>query len=224
MIWLLALSAFASPGTYRLDLSSASEAKVPVLGWQRSETRSVSLVTWAEGGSWSHHVCSAEIHDNAPLARTELPPAFIDHLPLTRARVKATGDRLRVDLGVEVVGWDPAITGALPTGPDDPGVVDHEGDGRPGATVWVHISGLGSHAIEVAQVSQVVLEGSRSESGWTGTLTTIRLEQVVLGADKKMLDKTLELRPKDAESHFSLVKTAASTCDELLRSDLADDS
>jgi hypothetical protein len=216
MIVLIALSALASdPVHYRLDMVVSSEAKVPVLGWQKSTIRSVSWVTLDADGAWSHQVCTVAVRDNTPLARTHIPDAFVASLPVTVAAAEVQSDTLRVDLGVATIGWDPSVVSTMPQAAQSPGVVDHEDDGRPGATVMLHIRGVGEFGIEVAQTSRAILTGTRIPTGWAGTVQTRQLEQSVFGADHRMLRKTPELRPRDRDSHFELSATTATSCEAL---------
>lgn len=216
MISLFLTSALASePTTWRLELESASEARVPVLGWQKSVTHTLGLVHIAPDGTWTQDVCAVEVRDRSPMARTVIPDAFVAALPDTVARAEIADGRIRVDLGVSAVGWDPARTSTLPERPDDPAVVDHEGDGRPGATVQVAIASLGTYGIEVAHTSRAVLTGTRSGPGWAGGVETLLLDQRVLGADHRMLRSSPPLRSRDADSRFSLTPTEATSCADL---------
>ncbi|MCO4748180.1 MAG: hypothetical protein KC912_25525 [Proteobacteria bacterium] len=210
MIVLLLTATFG--GTYLLDMSAASETKVPVLGWQKSVTQTHALVE-IEAGSWSQEVCSVEVHDRTPLARTVLPDAFISSLPVTVVPVTLDGDSLSVDLGVSRVGFS---DGDLPESIDDQRLIDHEGDGRPGATVQMHITGFGTAGIDVAQISHAKLSGTREGESYQGTIETLRLDQLVLGADHRMLNTTPLLRAVDERSSFTLSPTEAGSCAEIL--------
>ncbi|MCO4746771.1 MAG: hypothetical protein KC912_18390 [Proteobacteria bacterium] len=217
MIALWLATAFA--GTWHLQLEAASEAKVPVLGWQKSVTETHALVWLSDGGSWTHEVCTVAIHDRAPLAETRLPDAFIEALPLTTATAEVKDEALRVDLGVARIGFG---EGSLPLSADDPRVFDHEDDGRPGATVMLHITGFGTFGVDVVQSSHAVLTGTYNAGRYEGTIETLHLEQFVLDADHRMLRNTPLLRPRDDRSSFRLSPTAATDCGTL-RPNIAED-
>lgn len=204
--------ATALAGTWHLDLQMASEAKVPVLGWQKSTTETQALVHIDDDGIWSHEVCAVRIRDKAPLAKTELPPAFIAALPATVTRAEFDEESLRVDLGMSRVGF---TDGPLPETADDPAVLDHESDGRPGGTINITITGFGTFGIEVVQESHAVLLGTKDEDGYRGTIETLLLNQRVLGADHRMLNTTPEIRAQDERSWFTLKPTSATSCVDL---------
>ncbi len=211
----LSLALALEPGTWRLDLEMVSEAKVPVLGWQHSVTHSVAVVHLDGDGTWTQQVCAVEIRDRNPMVHTWLPDAFIAALPVIVTRAETDGDTLTVDLGLSAVGWDPRIAGDLPSDRDDAAVVDHEGDGRPGATVQLQIRGVGTFGIDIVETSRAVLIGQRTDLGWAGTVQTLDLAQHVLDADHRMLRKTPELRPNNDDSRFILVPSPGATCASL---------
>ncbi|TNE89626.1 MAG: hypothetical protein EP330_10690 [Deltaproteobacteria bacterium] len=210
MIALLLASAFG--GQFLLEMDTASDAKVPVLGWQKSVTHTLALVELTEDNEWVQTVCDVEVRDKAPLARTILPDAFVSSLPVIRAKIALGEDHFEVDLGVSRVGF---TEGPIPETADAPNVIDHEGDGRPGATVQVMIIGFGTYGLDVVQESRAVLHGKRDGDGWSGTLETQLLAQRVLSADHRLLAGSPELRTADERSSFTLHPTTAKSCADL---------
>ncbi|MBN2799884.1 MAG: hypothetical protein JXX28_12130 [Deltaproteobacteria bacterium] len=204
----------AGPTTWALEMDTASLAKVPVLGWQRSVTHTRALVRLEPDGTWTQWNCEVSLHGSSSVAHTELPAAFVGALRPIRAHALVDGDALRVDLGLSAVGWDPLL-GPLPAKPSDPAVVDHEGDGRPGGTVVLEVYGLGRYGIEVAHASHAVLRGAWDGEGWSGKIQTLRLEQRVLGADHRVLRASPVLRPLEEASTFTLRSTEATSCEAL---------
>lgn len=196
-------------GQFVLQMHAASEAKVPVLGWQWSVTDTVALVRVQEDGTWEHVVCDVIIRDRTPLARTIMPEALVRALPPTRARMDVLGDAMTVDLGTARLGFS---EGALPDAPQAANLVDHEGDGRPGATVVIAVVGLGDVGVDVVHESHAVLHGTRAGDGWHGLIETVALRQHVISADHRLLAGSPVVRPDPTRSTFSLVPTQAETC------------
>lgn len=209
LILLTALS-----GTWLLDMHAASAAKVPVLGWQKSVTQTRSVVSIDDDGHWFQQPCSLEVHDRSAIADTRIPESFVASLPPTHAEVALTGDAFTVDLGTARVGHtaDP-----LPERGDDPLVFDHEGDGLPGATVQVHLTALGTFHLQVVHVFHGVLTAEPEGDGFRGTVETKRLDQHVIGADSRLVNRSPELRADDEKSFFTLTRTEATSCADLAR-------
>lgn len=209
--WLATAEAADLRGTWRLEMEVRSTAELPVVR-ATSTTVTVAVVTVtgdADGDAraWTHRACSVEIRESNPFARTELPAALVEVLPPTVARVEIEGDALRVDLGTSHLGYDPAVTGgALPLDRDAPGVLDVDGDGRPGATVLVTLRGLGVYGLEVVQRSRAVLAGVFDEDSARGMVATTEFAQVVLAADHPWLRKTPPVHHDDAQSTFRLTR------------------
>ncbi len=205
-------------GRYLFVTRLASYARVPVIGRIRSVTvtRSVAEVV-RDGDGWSLvqlEVCSVEIEGGTSFTRTHVPEAFLAAVPATRAPMVVVGDgdgwRVHADLGVASVGYDGSADASLPASVDDPRVYDWDGDGRPGATIEVSITGVGRHAIDVVQRARVVLDGFVGRDGTLeGGARTPLLESVVLVADHPFLRQMPEVIPDDAASSFSLVPVAA---------------
>ncbi len=196
-------------GTWRLEMAVRSIAELPVAR-AASTTRTVAVVTLrAEGEvlTWEHRACTVDIEDGNPFSRTELPAALVAALPPTVASLERSGEALRVDLGTSHLGYDPSLAGGeLPTSPDDPAVVDAEGDGRPGATVRVSVRGFGSYDLSVVQRSRAVLEGAWVGDEVHGAVHTVDFAQVVLAADHALLRKAPPVRQDDAGSRFVLTR------------------
>jgi hypothetical protein len=207
--WLATAEAADLRGTWRLEMEVRSTAELPVVR-ATSTTVTVAVVTVAADGdglAWTHRACSVEIREANPFASTELPTALVEVLPPTTSRAEVEGDALRVDLGTSHLGYDPAVTGgALPTDRGAPGVLDVDGDGRPGATVLVTLRGLGVYGLEVVQRSRAVLAGVLDQDSARGTVATTEFAQVVLAADHPWLRKTPPVRHDDADSTFRLTR------------------
>ncbi|HEX2204452.1 MAG TPA: hypothetical protein VHG91_14170 [Longimicrobium sp.] len=211
-------------GRYAGEIRVASVARVPVVGSERSITRSLLLVDVERSGDRLVHrqrVCDVGIRSSR--VRMTVPDAFVGSLrPKTyTASLAGPADarRFTADLGEEALGYDPAVTGgALPKDRSAPGVVDSDGDGEPGATVIGHFPLFGRVRLYVAQRSHLVLHGRQTgPDRIEGGLDIVTLESRTLGASNGIFGRSLEVRPDDAASGFTLVRTAARDCDDLRR-------
>ena len=217
MIALLALSASATQlepgfeeGRYRMTLHAASRAKVPVFGWTGSVTTSEVLVelTRTEAG-WvqRHRVCDVRV--DGQRGQTTIPDAFVAALPDKQYPVRLLaadgGLRYVADLGLDHLGYDPAVAGRLPRKPGDPGVLDADGDGQPGVTVRVTAPVAGSSDIYVVQRGSMRLVGEVGPDGTVrGRIEVGLLEQRTLGATNFMFAGSPPIEPVPEESWFTI--------------------
>ena len=172
--------------------------------------------------------CFTIVDDGTPLVETVIPDAFMASLmpePRTAILVEQTASvRFESSTYTEVRGVildDPAFD-PLPDGPEDPRVVDQDGDGNPGMTVRVSILGLiGGETYVVQRVSYrlsgVVIGPDRIE----GTIDWSD-EQVVLGATSPLLEAdTIGALDPDPEAHrFVMVRVDETWTCEALRESL----
>lgn len=217
--------ALAAPlvGTYDFELVTVTAAEVPVIGAVEATTRSRMIATIAphEGGFvQTHDVCAVTIEGATDLARTVLPEAFLAAMAQARYPVTLTPDgdgwRYVADMGELAVGYDPAAAaGALPASSDDPGVVDWDRDGQPGATVRIEVPLLQDVEVRVVQRSHAVLEGRVEGAGVAGGARLLRFEQAVLSATHKLFTRAPKVLPA-AGGWFSMTPVpAGTTCAEL---------
>lgn len=209
-------------GRYAMEVRVGSVARVPVMGAQRSVTRSLLLVDVERRAGrlvQRQRVCDVDIH--SPGLRMTVPAAFVRALAPREYTADVRGDSpersYTADSGVDHVGYDPRLTGgALPRDARSPGVVDSDADGAPGATVVAHLPVVGRVRVFVAQRAHVVLHGRRtSHDRVEGDVEVRLLEQRTLGASNRMFARTLPLRPDAATSGFTMVRTDAAGCDAL---------
>lgn len=213
----------APAGRYALELRLVSSAKLPLLGTERSVTTTLMLIELAPNGAgWtqSHRVCDVRMQGSSAL-RLTVPPAFVQSFaersyPATLVR---EGDwRYTADMGLEALGFDPAVTGGeLPRSADAPGVQDSDGDGEPGASVELHVPGFGRARLFVVQRSHLVLRGTQTAPDrFTGQVDILLQEQRTLGADPGIFRRTPRIRPNPERSGFALVRVRPGTgCAEL---------
>ncbi len=141
---------------------------VPLAGEvSRTSTVAQFVEIRQDGGSLTmlDHYCFTAIDDGTALVRTEIPDAFMASLdPSPRvATVRETDDGIVFEQEeyVEVRGaiLDRPGVDALPDDPQDPRVIDQDGDGHPGMTVRVTILGMVRGEIYVVQRVRYRLHG-----------------------------------------------------------------
>lgn len=177
-------------GRYALVMDVVADANVPVLGGVRSSTKTLALLDVRRDGDRliaRQDVCDVELGPDQGIARTVFPERLVRALPERSYVLDVTpatdGARVRADLGIDTLGYDPDKSGGrLPTSRDDPGLVDVDGDGRPGATLFLEVKGAGRFPLEVVSRGRTVLEGRVVGPGRaTGTARLVEYEQKVLG-------------------------------------------
>jgi hypothetical protein len=211
-------------GRYAMELRIGTRTRVPVVGTERSVTRTLLLVDMRrDGGRWMQRQTVCDVRIDSPRVRMTVPPAFVRGLPPREYAgiLQGTGAQpsYTADLGLEAIGFDPAVTGgALPRDRGSAGVLDSDRDGAPGATVVGHFPLFGSVRLYIAQRSHLVLHGRQiSADRIEGSLEIRVMEQRTLGADNRLFRRTLAMQPDSASSGFVMVRTTAADCAALQR-------
>lgn len=201
-----------------------TRAKVPVLGDALIETQKVMLtrVEALPDGNLraTNHACGMYARADRSMAETWFPPGFVaamhDQSYVLQTSVEADGSlRLRAEVDAVRLGWDPAQTGgAMPQGTKDAGVVDSDGDGHPGVTVWVRAPIFGTVEVYMVQHSLTTIDGAWTDDDTVrGQARVTRLEQRVVGASNPLFRTNVPLEPIAEGSWFSLRRVdPATTC------------
>ncbi len=215
-------------GRYAMELRLGSRTRVPAVGTERSVTRSLLLVdlrSTAAGWRQRHEVCAVDVRSDRITMR--IPPAFVRAFSAREVGpvvASAAGEgAYRADLGVESLGFDPALTGGgLPRRARSRGVVDADRDGAPGVTVVAEIPVFGRVRLYVAQRSHLVLHGRRAADGRIEGEVEVRvLEQRTLGSSNLLFRRTLPIAADPATSGFTMVRAPGVTDCAALRRDEA---
>ena len=191
---------------------------LPFIGERaRSTVNTLRTVITQDGESLTalERSCSTRVDYGTNLVQTTIPPEFLESMGVNERSGTLSWVQRNGTAVVEVVfPWDVQVAGAalddlendpLPAEPDDPRVIDQDGDGHPGVTVHVSIFGLMKGDIYVAQRNRTRLVGTlvapdtiRGTIEWTA-------EQTVLGASASWLTQD-QLGVPDFDRSFFIAK------------------
>ena len=202
-------------GVWQVLLTVVTATQVPILGDSRTSSISLALAR-IDGDVQTQRICDSWMKDRNPLAQVIIPAAFNAAFPTESFPIQVTvdGERLAYHAAQAKLAVGFNASGAMPQRVGDPGVLDWEGDGRPGATVRVKVPIAGEGEVWMAQVGRTVLDGFVvSADRVEGRVTTLDYAQRTLGASNRLLDVNPVVRPEDALSTFVMTRVAAnSTC------------
>lgn len=208
-------------GTWALHMEVVTSNDVPLVGSMTSRALTIVRARLKrEGQSWTlkHTVCGSNIR--GPLMKARVPPSY------TRAAgaksypvslVPRDGELLlEADTGRFSAGFRSECE--LPRSADDPCVTDWDADGNPGATVQVKIPILPWSEVYLVQRNHVKLRGAvRSESRIEGALDVSDLGTTVIGASRRMLERSPSARIVPGASRFVMTRLADDAgCAEVL--------
>ena len=215
-------------GTWRMDLSLTTEAKVPVIGKTVIQTDSIYIVEISgppDAPVQEQRVCSITPNSSRSVVTTTIPDTFINAMPAKRFPLALTdlGDgRWRVvgDMQPLAIGFNRERSpGGVPQQADHPAIGDHEGDGHPGATVHLSAPLFGKVEVYMVQHARTVVDGVWSGGDLVeGSATVNDFGQRTVGASNRLFIANPELRAVPETSIFRLARVpAATTCAQLVR-------
>ena len=181
-----------APGVYRLDVEVIAVAAVPVMGAQRTVTKTTSLLEVDEQGIATARACRVETR--GPGFSSRMPPTSLRGLPASRFTLWQEGAVVRADMGEGTIGY--RGTGPIPSSPDDPRVIDPDGDGKPGLQLLLDVGAFGVWTLQVVSRGHTALRGTVTPTGVEGTLTLVESEeQVISGLPVKLPSRTTAIDP-----------------------------
>ncbi len=196
---------------YLLEMRVVTSSEVPFAGAKEMVTTSLLGVRFEkEDGRWMqvHTPCAVSVSGG----RVSFPEAFVSSMSPTRAPLEWSPEAgYRHDPGPVFVGVVPG-TKTLPEDPGDPGVVDHESDGFPGATVHLQVPVFGRVRLALLQVSHTVLAGTITDGRVKGPLQVERMEQRTLGASVAVFDVSRDTAVVPGRSTFELAPDHEHRC------------
>lgn len=198
-----------APGRpYAMVVDVASASRVPFFGVTRVVTRSllrVDVERTAQGLRQRHEVCAVAV-SSASTATTTIPDAFVASMGPSVYPVEFDGSAYRADPGPDTVGYAPEEGSTqVPRKANDASVLDHEGDGKPGATVRLVIPVLGTIEVYVAQYGHTRFAGELTADGRVeGQVEVVALDQRTLGASNPLFAASPPTWPLPEDSRFEL--------------------
>jgi hypothetical protein len=164
------------PGSYRLDVEVVVTANVPVMGEQRTVTKTTSVVEIDDAGVALARACLVETR--GPGFSSRMPPSSLRGLPSSRFAFIEDGGVVRADMGAGTIGYRGA--GPLPQSAKDQRVIDPDGDGVPGMQLLLDLGALGQWTLQVVSRGHTVVEGTVTPDGAEGRLIRVESEEQVL--------------------------------------------
>lgn len=208
-------------GTWRLDLEVVTHAVVPVLGTTTVYTHQIMVATVVRDGArqvQTHDTCALQARSSRPLAEPTLPPAFVAAVPnktypLVLTPLPDGTWQVQADFQPLYIGYDPTVTGgALPQKAGDPGIVDWDGDGRPGATVLLDVPLFGRVEVYQAQRGRTILTGRvETPDRLAGGVRVDMFGQRTLSASNRLFAANPDLRMNPELSWFRQTRVPAGT-------------
>ncbi len=171
--------------------------------WQASRTSTVGLVKvdWqGNDGVAQLHTCAVV---NNPIFDSQLtyPPDFINAIGEQVVVLHRQGQTIAQDAHTEWLGLKAGYAGAMPAvgQGQDSAIVDDDGDGHPGVTVYIDAPFLGEQALYVVQRSTTNWQGALGQDGAITASPEAKVEQVTVGASSSVLVTAADDKPLPGE-------------------------
>lgn len=195
-----------APGTYRLDVEVTAMTDMPLIGPQRSVTRTVSWVVVDDNAAAVAVPC--RMTTEGPGFSSRVPASSLQAMPPARFSFAVRDGALVGDMGVGKLGFEGA--GPVPEDAKDPRVKDTDGDGVPGMRVDVDLGAFGQHAVQMVGLGRTVLRGKVVDDGAAGNVAVRSQERVLSGLPMGASPAPSQVDP--SRSHFKLQRVAATSC------------
>jgi len=226
-------SATAGPdlrGAWRMDLSLTTKATIPVLGETIIQTGSVYLVEIVgtpDAPIQQQTVCSITPDASRSIATTTIPPGFIDAMPDKRfaLSVRPDGSQWAVsgDMKMLAIGYDlDKAPAGIPQEAEHAAVIDHEGDGNPGATVHLKAPLFGQVEVYMLQRARTTVAGTwDGRDRIDGKATVLDFAQRTIGASNRLFVANPKLEAVPETSTWRMTRVPKGTTCGHLRGGMA---
>ncbi|MCB9664794.1 MAG: hypothetical protein H6732_11835 [Alphaproteobacteria bacterium] len=192
--------------------------------WKSTHTQTWGLVEWRElGGKVEYRETTCAVETEPVFgAETIYSAGFVKGVPVRFRTGKVDGATFAAGPYVQQFGVDleNPLLDPLPTSPDDPRLVDDDGDGLPGVTIGIRHPMVGEGRIWVGQRSVARLEGTVGEGGVIQGFIRTAPDMFKIDANRWWLKSESPQRPHPdpAQSPFAMVPVDASFgCAQLLQ-------
>jgi hypothetical protein len=218
-------------GDWRMDLYVVSHVRIPLLGTTTILAHTVLQVKIdgsVEAPIMHTRPCQLTPQTTRPIATTEIPQAFVDHLPpkhflllLSQSPDKDwqfTGDMRPQDVGWTRDKYSPTPDAPLPQDKDHPAVMDFEGDGHPGATIQLVAPLFGEIDLYVVQTAHTRLSASVGDAQIiVGEADLSNFGQRTIAASNRLFVSNPDIILDSDQSSFRLGRVPAGTTCRALR-------
>lgn len=223
-------------GTWAQKIVMTSLSDPPVIGEVTSRTITYALYEVTQERrdlEVRTETCDVKLRNESSMMSTLLPDRFVRALPDEErsARIADTDDGpvLEFERSYTVLGArlrEPRSE-TLPSSPDDPRVIDDDGDNHPGVTIQVE--GIVDGALRVVQRAWDRYRAPVESTSRVAGTVEWRVDQHVVDATSVFLQGQPPTRPHpdESKSHFEMVRVSSDfDCSEVLdrRNDLFDTS
>ena len=234
LLWALLTTADADEvsRTYAMRQTFTSQMRNPnpfsSAEWKSTRTNTWALVRWKQDGlafSYIEDTCGVRT-DKVFGAETIYPDAFLRGIDVRHraGTLQGLDPGAKVKIGPYAQQFGVKLTDPhkepLPTSPEDPRIIDDDGDGHPGMTVTIRHPLVGTGHVYIAQRSVARLEGALQADGTIRGVIFTAPDMFKIGADKWWLntDSPQRQHPDPAQSPFLLVPVPdGTTCADVLR-------
>jgi len=207
-------------------MRTATKASVPVIGSTLIQTTTDLLATLKRVNGalvQTHQTCSVHPVASRALVQTILPDAFIRALGSKTYPVTLTEQdgywRFDADLGPQHIGFHGNLSGgAMPRNKHHPAIYDWDGDGKPGASVWLDVPIIGHVRIYMVQLAHSRLSGwVESVDRVSGEAEMMQIDQKTIGADNRLFAGSPSIAVGEGHKAFEMERLPeGSTCAEVI--------
>lgn len=184
-------------GTYALKGTLSIVSQVPMLGDLVALNTTYGIVKISasddDGYTFEERDCRVISESDGPTS-SEIPDRVPRSIPVAKSPLKVRQHQGELfferndTVTVLGINFDNPETDDMPTSASDPRIFDQDGDGNPGITILVAITGFIEGEIYVAQRRVSDYAGKLMQDGTLqGTIKEVRSEQLILGTTNQAL-------------------------------------
>ena len=159
-------------------------------------------------------MCAVESYDSSRLSQTRIPDQFVSAIPPQRIPIHLKDDQISWDPIPVYMGFDGQKP--LPIELTDPRATDTDKDGVPGVTVLLDIPVVGTVELNMAQSSDIAMNGIWGSDGWRGQIKVQHMTQETIGSSNMVFNRSNQLIPQPELSTFWLRPLQKNDCQSVV--------